>query len=335
MPTRTFSSRIPDEEPGGMVAATALPLRTRILLVDDHGLVRAGLRRLLESRADFEVVGEAADGEEAVARAVEQSPDLVLMDLVMPKLGGIEATRRIVALRRGIRVLVISQLASESAVEEALRAGANGYLLKSAAPDDLLRAVEAVSRGSAYFSPGVARSIGRVSDATRAEDPSTACLSPREREILTRLAEGHSSGEIAATLHISPRTVDTHRVRLMKKLGLHKAPHLVRFAIRAQPAVDEVLEAGDHLFEFELAVLVGHDERQRVERLGSDGVSELLGRLGPLRIDADVAGVDGLDDYARLRIAQSVQRVEAGGDLSCVLVEVGHAILLRWRATNR
>jgi DNA-binding NarL/FixJ family response regulator len=202
-----------------MVANAALPARTRILVADDHALVRAGLCRLLASSRHLDVVGEAADGEDAVALAGALRPDLVLMDLAMPRLGGIEATRRIVAAQRSVHVLIVSQLASELPVEDALGAGASGYLLKSASPEELLRAVEAVSSGHAYFSPGLARR--------------PATLSPREREILTCLAEGLSSREIAAALHVSPRTVDTHRVRIMKKLDLHKASQLVRFAIRA------------------------------------------------------------------------------------------------------
>jgi DNA-binding NarL/FixJ family response regulator len=233
VPARTLWPQRDDEEPGAMVAAPALPLRTRILLAEDHGLVRAGLRLLLESRPALEVVGEAADGEEAVAQAALLLPDLVLMDLAMPSLGGLDATRRILAAGRGIRVLVVSQLSSESAVEEALRAGAHGYLSKGASAGELLQAVEVVSAGGSYFRAATGMRFGHPCEILPGGEPTTAALSPREREILTRLAEGLSSREIARSLHVSPRTVDTHRVRLMKKLGLHKAPQLVRFAIRA------------------------------------------------------------------------------------------------------
>jgi DNA-binding NarL/FixJ family response regulator len=216
-----------------MVANAALPARTRILVADDHALMRAGLCRLLSATPHLDVVGEAADGEDAVALARALRPDLVLMDLAMPRLGGIEATRRIVAAQRGVHVLIVSQLASELPVEEALRAGARGYVLKSASPEELLRAVASVSAGNSYFSPGVARSPLRLADAAGPPSKPGAALSPREREILQSLAEGLSSREIASRLHVSPRTVDTHRVRIMKKLDLHKASQLVRFAIRA------------------------------------------------------------------------------------------------------
>lgn len=197
--------------------------RTRLVVADDHALVRAGLCRLLEVHPGLQIVGEAGDGAEAVTLAVAREADLVLLDLAMPGMGGLEAARRITAAGLGIRVLVVSQLGGPDVMEEALRAGAHGYVRKQSSPAELLCAVDAVRRGATFFSPGL---------SIRSADGSGAGLSPREREIVALLAEGLSSREIGRALHVSPRTVDTHRTRILRKLGLHKTPQLVRFAIR-------------------------------------------------------------------------------------------------------
>lgn len=215
-----------------LVAATAeLPVRTRIVLAEDHALVRAAFRALLGKAAGVEVVGEAGDGLEAVALVGSLRPDVVLMDVGMPRVGGLEATERIVAARTGARVLIVSRRSDAATVEAALRAGADGYVAKTASAEDLLRGIDAVRAGNAFLSPGIARSLGGFSGGSA--EPSLGALSPREREILARLADGLSSREIGSALHVSPRTVDTHRVRIMKKLGIHRTPQLVRFAIRA------------------------------------------------------------------------------------------------------
>lgn len=207
---------------------------TTIVLADDHRLVREGLRRLLEERPDLRVVGEAATGDEAVALATSQHPDMVVMDLAMPGLSGIEATRRIRQSGNGTRVLVLSMYGDRGHVEEVLRAGASGYVLKDAASADLLEAIDAVRAGDSFLSSGVTQQV--VDALTRpgeSSDRSLASLTDREREVLTLIAEGLSSKEIGDRLGVSLKTVESHRANLMDKLDIHKVSALVRFAIRA------------------------------------------------------------------------------------------------------
>lgn len=194
-----------------------------MVVADGQALVRAGLRLLLETRPELEVVGEAADGAEAVALAASREAQLALLDLALPAGGGLEAARRLAASGLGIRVLLLSPLGGPERMEEALRAGAHGFVRKQASPEELFCAVDALRRGAAFFSPGLPQAPA---------DSASAGLSPREREIVALLAEGLSSREIGRALHVSPRTVDTHRTRILRKLGLHKTPQLVRFAIR-------------------------------------------------------------------------------------------------------
>jgi len=207
---------------------------TTIIVADDHRIVREGLVKLLESRGDFEVIGEAADGEEAVNLVLEKQPDVVLMDIWMPRLSGIDATRRIGKRGSDAKVLVLSMHESRTYVEEVLRAGAAGYVVKSSASADLLQAIDAVNTGQSYLSPAITQqvvdAIARPDDAT----PSgVAMLTDREREVLQLIAEGLSSKEIAGVLGVSLKTVDSHRSNLMEKLDIHKVSGLVRFAIRA------------------------------------------------------------------------------------------------------
>jgi DNA-binding NarL/FixJ family response regulator len=208
-------------------------VETTIVVVDDHQLFREGIRRLLETREDFRVVGEASDGEQAVALVAEKEPDVALMDIWMPRLSGIDATRRIGKRGLATRVLVLSMHESRSYVEEVLRAGAAGYIVKNAAPEDLLNAVDAVRSGASYLSPTITQqvvdAIVRPSDAA---PQGTAALTDREREVLQLIAEGLSSKEIAELLGVSLKTVDSHRSNLMEKLDIHKVSGLVRFAIR-------------------------------------------------------------------------------------------------------
>jgi DNA-binding NarL/FixJ family response regulator len=209
-------------------------MHTTIVVADDHRIVREGLRRLLETRPDFEVVGEASDGEEAVQLVLDKKPDVAIMDIWMPRLSGIDATRRIGRRGLGTKVLVLSMHEGRSYVEEVLRAGAAGYLVKSSSPSDLFAAIDAVRQGNSYLSPAITQQV--VDAIARPGDPgpsSLAALTDREREVLQLIAEGLSSKEIAAMLGVTLKTVDSHRSNLMEKLDIHKVSGLVRFAIRA------------------------------------------------------------------------------------------------------
>jgi two-component system response regulator NreC len=207
-------------------------VQTRILIVDDQTLFREGVRRIVEEREGFHVVGEAQDGEEALTAVDDCEPDVILMDVAMPRMSGIYATRRIAENGRSVKVLMVSESEAISPVEESLRAGAAGYVSKSATSQELLAAIEAVRLGGSYLSPDIATKMARIAVTPGASPSPMAVLSDREREVLTWLAEGYSSREIGERLGISPKTIDSHRVRLMKKLGIHKVQSLVRFAIR-------------------------------------------------------------------------------------------------------
>ncbi len=206
----------------------------RVLLADDHTLVRAGLIKLLESMPDITVVGEAGDGLALLKLAEQLQPQLVLMDIAMPGLNGIEATARLARTCPSIRVLILSMHQNEEYVRQALRHGAAAYLLKDAAPMELEQAIAAVLRGEIYLSPAV--SSGVVSDYVqrlRSDEPAQNPLTPRQREVLQLIAEGHSTKEIARRLDLSVKTVDTHRSQLMKQLDIHEVTGLVRYAMRA------------------------------------------------------------------------------------------------------
>jgi len=208
-------------------------MQTTILVADDHQIVRQGLKRLLSKRGDFAIVAEASDGEQAVEIASRQHPDVVLMDISMPRLSGIDATRRIAAGGRS-KILALSMHDSQSYVEEALRAGASGYVHKNASAEDLFSAIDAVRTGESYLSPTVTQQV--VDAIARPGDrPSSAvsALTQREREVLKLIADGLSSKEIAAQLGVSLKTIESHRANLMDKLDIHKVSGLVRFAVRA------------------------------------------------------------------------------------------------------
>ena len=204
--------------------------KIRILLADDHSVVRQGFRLLLDEQDDMEVVGEAGNGREAVQRAAELKPDVIVMDVAMPELNGIEATRRIGEEAPHCRVLALSMHKDAVYVREMLRAGARGYLLKDAIDRDLLTAVRSVALGEGYISPAVSDAV--LSDYRRHVTDPIDLLSSREREILQMLAEGKTNKEVASTLHLSVHTVDAHRGRIMEKLNLHSIGELVRFAVR-------------------------------------------------------------------------------------------------------
>jgi DNA-binding NarL/FixJ family response regulator len=205
----------------------------RVVLADDHALVRAGFRALLQSLPQVEVVDEASDGRDALRLVKLHQPDLVLMDIAMSGMNGLEATERIVKEFPRVRVLVLSMHANEEYVLQALRVGAAGYMLKDADTAELDIALRAVTKGETYLSPGVSRQV--VDDYVRRIGPgqtSLEQLTPRQREILQLIAEGHSSKEIAHTLDLSIKTVETHRAQLMDRLDIHDVAGLVRFAIR-------------------------------------------------------------------------------------------------------
>jgi DNA-binding NarL/FixJ family response regulator len=205
----------------------------RLLLVDDHWLVRASLKSLLDDFKGVEVVAEASNGREALEQIAQHRPDLILMDISMPELNGVEATRRIVDQHPDTRVIVLSMHASEEHVLRALRAGASGYVLKGSAPRELELAIDAVARGQLFLSPAISRHIIEIYLNRTAEKSSALDqLTPRQREILQLIAEGHSSKQIAQMLDTSVKTIESHRASLMERLDIHDIAGLVRYAVR-------------------------------------------------------------------------------------------------------
>ena len=202
----------------------------RVLLADDHTLVREGIRLCLESMGDIEVVGEAADGREAVAKALELAPDVVLMDVSMPGLSGIDATEEIRRARPSIRVIGLSMYDAEEYVTRLLKAGASGYVLKRSAATELAAAVRAAHAGEAYLHPSVARQL--IADYVRRLDDEPTGLTPREREVLGHIVDGRTNREIAELLILSVKTVENHRANLMAKLDAHDRGQLVSAAER-------------------------------------------------------------------------------------------------------
>jgi two-component system response regulator NreC len=207
--------------------------KIKLLLVDDHRVVRAGLRMLFMAEEDMEIVGEADDAEQALPAIRELEPDVVIMDVAMPGMSGIEATRRIKEANPDIAVLALTMHEGEQYFFEMLNAGASGYIPKRAAPDDLVSAIRVVSQGNVFLYPTLAKLL--VKDFLHRSEtaiPSKAdALTPREREVLTLIAEGHTNRKIAHALTISVKTVDRHRENIMRKLNLHNRVELVKFAI--------------------------------------------------------------------------------------------------------
>jgi DNA-binding NarL/FixJ family response regulator len=207
--------------------------KIRIMLADDHVLVRAGIRSLLEQMPGIEVVGEAGDGREAVKLIGQLKPDIVLMDVAMAQMNGIEATSRIKKAYKDVRVIILSMYSNEEYVLQALQAGASGYLLKDAATLELELAVRAVSRNETYLSPGVSR---HVIDSYRkrilTDQQPVEQLTPRQREVLQLIAEGRTTKEIATILRVAIKTVETHRTQMMERLNIHDIAGLVRYAVR-------------------------------------------------------------------------------------------------------
>jgi two-component system, NarL family, response regulator NreC len=207
----------------------------RILLGDDHTVVRQGLRKILEEQPEWQVVAQASDGRQAVQQTLALLPDVAVLDIAMPLLNGIEATRQIVRRAPAVRVLILSMHVEEAYVTQAVQAGAKGYLLKDSADSDLVRGVAAVAAGTSFFSPAAAkvmlddylRHLSQKGIVTRYD-----ALSEREREVLQLIAEGRSSKEVAEVLSISPATVETHRTHILQKLDVHNTAELVLYAVR-------------------------------------------------------------------------------------------------------
>ncbi len=206
--------------------------RLRVLLAEDHALVRAGLRSLLKELGGVEIVGEAGDGHEALRLIAELRPDVVLLDLSMPALSGLEVAARLARDHPDTKVLVLSMHRSEEYVLEALRAGAAGYILKDADAAELELALRAVARGDRYFHPAVSATVIKALREGAPSDGPFERLTPRQREILQLVAEGHSTKDIARKLDLGIKTVETHRAKLMRRLGVHHVAGLVRYAIR-------------------------------------------------------------------------------------------------------
>lgn len=209
--------------------------KLRVVLGDDHTIVRQGIRKILEERRDWEVVAEAGDGREAVKKVLEHEPDVAILDIGMPLLNGIEATRQIVKRAPTVRVLILSMHSDEAYITQALQAGAKGYLLKDSADTDLIRGVTDVAAGKSFFSPAVAKVM--LDDyvrhlANKGIVDRYDALSEREREIFQLVAEGHSNKAVAEMLAISPATVETHRAHILQKLDLHNTAEVVLYAVR-------------------------------------------------------------------------------------------------------
>jgi two-component system response regulator NreC len=209
--------------------------KMRILLADDHTILRAGLKMMLNAQPDMEVIGEVQDGRHAMQEAQRLQPDIVLMDITMPDINGIEATRQIKKLLPEIKVLILTMHEHDEYVFQALRAGASGYMLKEAAATELIAALRVIQSGQFYLSPAaqsvmVGDYLQRV--RTGEEKDSYSTLTEREREILKLVAEGYTNNQIAEKLVISPKTVDTHRTHIMDKLNLHSRAELVKYAMR-------------------------------------------------------------------------------------------------------
>ncbi len=204
--------------------------KTRVLLADDHAILRRGVRMMLEQESDIEVVGEAKTGKEALEEARINSPDIVVMDLSMPEMNGIEATRRIVDELVGVHVICLSMHRDSVYVREILKAGAKGYLVKDSEEDELLRAIRAVRRGEAFLSPAVSEAV--LTDYRKHVSNPVDLLTNREREVLTRIADGKTNKDIAVELNLSVYTIESHRKSVMEKLNLHNTGDIVRFALR-------------------------------------------------------------------------------------------------------
>jgi DNA-binding NarL/FixJ family response regulator len=206
---------------------------TSVLVADDHGVVREGLRRLIEAEPDLTVCAEAGDGREVLDQVEERRPDVVVLDITMPRMGGLETLQRLRAKHPQVKAILLSVHSDPPFIQSAVSLGADGYVLKNGRTSEIVSAIRAVTRGGSYFSPAVAREIvEQLRAPQRAAAEPFSLLSGREREVLHLIAEGKSAKEIAAELRISAKTVEAHRTSLMRKLGVRKATELVRYALR-------------------------------------------------------------------------------------------------------
>jgi DNA-binding NarL/FixJ family response regulator len=205
--------------------------KIKVLLVDDHAIMRDGIRALLSLHNDIDIVGEASDGHEAIEKTMELSPDLIIMDIAMPEMDGLEATRRIKKQNPRVKILILTQYDNKEYILSAVRAGAAGYIPKRALGSELITAIRAIHRGDSFLYPSVATALIEEYQQVGTEDPYDQ-LTPREREVIKLLAEGQSSREIAEKLFISQKTVLGHRSRIMEKLGLHNRAELFKYAAR-------------------------------------------------------------------------------------------------------
>ncbi|MFV1949947.1 MAG: response regulator [Anaerolineales bacterium] len=206
----------------------------KVLLADDHTILRQGLRSILEQQAGIEVIAEAKNGREAVRIAEQMKPDVVVMDFSMPDLNGLEATRQIKQRIPETKVLILTRHANQEYIKSILRAGASGYLVKKSAAEELVIAIQSVQRGDSYLDPSISKTIieGYLNPAAGEDKPLEIKLTPRQREVLQLIAEGHPNREIASRLHISVKTVENHRANIMQKLNLHSTADLTQYAIR-------------------------------------------------------------------------------------------------------
>jgi DNA-binding NarL/FixJ family response regulator len=209
-----------------------IPLKTRVLIADDHEIVRRGLKLVVDREPDLHIVAEAADGAEAVERALEDEIDLAILDVSMPRMTGLQAAREISRRRPRVRMLILSMYENEQFLFEALKAGASGYVLKSGVDRDIVEACRAAMRGQTFLYPSAVTSLVHDFVARRADDDDFDPLTPRELEVLKLIAEAHSSKEIAELLVISVKTVERHRANLLEKLGMRDRVELTRYAIR-------------------------------------------------------------------------------------------------------
>jgi DNA-binding NarL/FixJ family response regulator len=207
----------------------------RVVIADDHHLVRQGIRALLDKADDMKVVGEAADGQDAIDLVAHLNPDVLVMDISMPRLSGTQAIERLRSQQATTRVLILSMYSDEAVVRQVLRNGARGYLLKNALAEELLQAIRAANRGATYLSPAISESIMAELATSRTDDDGDSPfsrLSPREREVLQLIAEGHTNNAIAQLMNVAVKTVEKHRASIMSKLNVHDVAGLVRFALK-------------------------------------------------------------------------------------------------------